>query len=59
MQPVVYSTLQAIHVGRMNVRELANVAYSAARSGMVKSFTVLFVKSARAAGQTMGRFSPQ
>ena len=43
----------------MNARELANVAYSAARGGMAKSFAFLFVVSARAADQRMGRFSPQ
>ena len=59
LEHLVLSTARATLTGELDARNVANVAYGAARSGIGKSLVILFVALARAAEPRLGEFNAQ
>ena len=59
MDPLVQHTVREAVTSRIGVRQLANVAYGAALSGMEVSLWVMFAVLARAVERRLGEFNAQ
>eukprot|EP00746_Dinoflagellata_sp_MGD_P126902 gnl/MRDRNA2_/MRDRNA2_61619_c0_seq1.p1 gnl/MRDRNA2_/MRDRNA2_61619_c0~~gnl/MRDRNA2_/MRDRNA2_61619_c0_seq1.p1 ORF type:complete len:108 (+),score=17.09 gnl/MRDRNA2_/MRDRNA2_61619_c0_seq1:166-489(+) len=59
LEPLVRQTVEAAGAGEIGARELANVAYGAARSGKSRSLGLLFDSVMIAAVQCMSDFKAQ